>query len=65
VSSNNARETSENFIVLANGDDKSELVISIDPCCHSVKLCTLVAWAFQPQQRHNSFRLVSILLHEA
>jgi len=55
VTSNNACEASEHFIVLANGD-KSELVISIDACCHSVKLCAVVAQAFRPQQWHNAFR---------
>jgi len=65
VTSNNACEASEHVIVFANGDDKCELVISIDACCHSVKLCALVARAFRPQQWHNTFRLVSILPHEA
>jgi len=55
VTSNNACEASEHFIVLANRD-KSELVISTDACWHSVKLCALVARTFQPQQWHNTFR---------
>jgi len=66
VTSNNACEASEQLIVLTNGDNKSDLLISIDACCHSVKLCTLAAQAFRPQQWHNAFRqVVSILLHEA
>jgi len=56
VTSNNACETSEQLIVLVNGDDRSELVISIVACCHSVKLCTLATRAFRPQHRHNALR---------
>jgi len=66
VISNNAFEASEQLIVLTNGDDKSDLVISIAACCHSVKLCVLSTQAFRPQQWHNAFRqVVSILLHGA
>jgi len=43
------------LIVLANGDEKSELVISIVACCHSVKICALTTWAFRPQQWHKAF----------
>jgi len=56
VTSNNACEASEPLIVLTNGDDKSDLVISIVACCHRVKLCALAAQAFQLQQWHNAFR---------
>ena len=45
MASNNACEASKQLKVgvLANGGDKSELVISIVACCHSVKLCSLAA----------------------
>jgi len=33
VTSNNACEASEHLIVLTNGDEKSDLVISIVACC--------------------------------
>jgi len=56
VTSDNACEASEQLIVLANGEEKSELVISIVACCHSVKLCALAAQAFRLQQWHNAFR---------
>jgi len=35
-----ASEASEQLIALTNGDDKSDLVISIVACCHRVNLCT-------------------------
>ena len=64
--SNNACEAGEQLVVLTNGDDKSDLVISIVACCHSVKVCALAAQAFRQQQWHNAFRqVVSVLLHEA
>jgi len=56
LTSTNACEVREQLIVLANGDGKSDLVISIVACCHRVKLCTLAAQAFRPQQWHNTFR---------
>jgi len=66
VTFNDAFEASEQLIVLTNGDDKSDLVISIIACCHSVKLCALAAQAFRPQQWHNAFtQVVSFLLHKA
>ena len=54
-----ACEASEQLILLSNGDEKSDLVISIVACCHSVKLCTLAAQAFQLQQWHNAFSVYS------
>ena len=56
VTCNNACEASEQLILLSNGDDKSELMISIVACCHGMKLCALVAQAFQLQQWHNTSR---------
>jgi len=56
VTSDNACEANEQLIVLTNGDNKSDLMISIVACCHRVKLCTLSAQAFQTQQWHNAFR---------
>jgi len=58
VISNNACEASEQLMVLTNGDDKSDLVISFVACCHSVKLCAFAAQAFWLQQGHNAFRQV-------
>jgi len=54
----NAGEASEQLMILTNGDDKSDLVISIVACCYSVKLCTFAAQAFRLQQGHNVFRQV-------
>jgi len=56
VTFNNACEASEQLIILANGDGKSELVISNVACCYSVKLCVLAAQAFLLQQWYNAFR---------
>jgi len=52
----NVCEASQQFIVLTHGDDRSDLVISVVACWHRVKLCTLAAQAFRPQQWYNAFR---------
>jgi len=65
VTSNNACEASEQLIVRANGDSKSEFVLSIVASCHSVKLCTLTAWAFHMQQWHNACTMHSGSVYSA
>jgi len=47
VTSNDACEASEQLIALTSGNDKSDLVISIIACCHSVKLCALTTTVAQ------------------
>ena len=61
----NVCEASEQLIVLTNGDDKSDLVISVVACWHRVKLCAHAAQAFRPQQWFQRIQVASILLHEA
>jgi len=61
VTCNDACEASEQLIAFTNGYDKSDLVISIVACCHSVKLCAFAAQAFRPQQWHNAFMQVEYI----
>jgi len=67
ITSNNACETSEQLIVLTNGDDKSDLVISIVqscllPRCEALHTCCP---GFPTATVAQCIQAVSILLHVA
>jgi len=56
VTSNNACEPDEQLIVVANGDDESDLVRwTLVACCHKAKLCAHAARVFRllPSLQHS------------
>jgi len=66
VTSNDACEASEQLIVLANGDDKSDLYCCLLPQCETLRTCRSGFPTATMAQSDNAFRQVmSILLHEA